>query len=259
MEHLEGRQSVLAALRARQRKFQVILISHGAHVEKLTELLDLAKEMGVPVKSVDRRELDAMAHGQTHGGVVALVGPKPKMSSGELIEVINTIRQPPLLLLIEGIEDARNLGFVLRSAEALGVHAVLIKKHLWDFDPVEIARPASGAYERLPLVKIDAVDPLIDLQRRGLRLYGCIAGAKRTIYDIDLTGPSILAIGGEKRGLSGAVRSLCDHFVTIPTTGEATSLSLSHASAIIMAEAMRQRLVGTNLPAPPTDQRPNPS
>jgi 23S rRNA (guanosine2251-2'-O)-methyltransferase len=248
MEHLEGRQSVLAALRARQRKFEVILISHGAHVEKLTDLLDLAGELGVPVKSVDRRELDAMAHGQTHGGVVALVGPKPKMSSGELTELINSIGRPPLLLLIEGIEDARNLGFVLRSAEALGVHAVLIKKHLWDFDPVEIARPASGAYERLPLVQIDSVDPLIDLQRRGLRLYGCIAGAKRTLYDVNLTGPTILAIGGEKRGLSGAVRSLCDRFVTIPTIGEATSLSLSHASAIIMAEAMRQRRAG-----PPSD------
>src|SRR5437764_9262485 len=127
MEHLEGRQSVLAALRARQRKFQVILIGHGAHVEKLTDLLDLANELNIPVKSVDRRELDAMAHGQTHGGVVALVGPKPKMSSGELTELINTFRQPPLLLLIEGIEDARNLGFVLRSAEPVRVHAVLIK------------------------------------------------------------------------------------------------------------------------------------
>src|SRR5207237_697031 len=83
---------------------------------------------------------------------------------------------------------------------------------LWDFDPVEIARPASGAYERLPLVQIDSVDPLIELQRRGLRLYGCIAGAKRTIYDIDLTGPAILAIGGEKRGLSGAVRALRARF-----------------------------------------------
>ena len=260
MEHLEGRQSVLAALRARQRKFQAILISHGAHVEKLAELLDLANQMNVPVKTVDRRELDAVAHGQTHGGVVALVGPKPKMSSGELIELINNISQPPLLLLIEGIEDARNLGFVLRSAEALGAHAVLIKKHLWDFEPVEIARPASGAYERLPLVQIDSVDPLLDLQRRGLRLYGCIAGAKRTIYDIDLTGPSILAIGGEKRGLSGAVRARCDRFVTIPTTGEATSLSLSHAAAIIMAEAMRQRLARRTIPpAPPSDPPPDPS
>jgi 23S rRNA (guanosine2251-2'-O)-methyltransferase len=256
MEHLEGRQSVLAALQARQRKFQVILVSHGAHMEKFQEVLDLASEMGVPVKAVDRRELDAMAHGQTHGGMVALAGAKPRMSAEELIEVLDKLRTPPLLLLIEGIEDARNLGFTLRSAEALGAHAVLIKKHLWDFDAVEVARPASGAYERLPLVQIDSIDPLVLLQRRGLKVFGCIAGAKRTIYDVQMTAPTILAIGGEKRGLSGAVRSICDRFITIPTVGAGTSLSLSHASCIILAEAMRQRLSQTASPAALEDEAP---
>ena len=252
MEHLEGRQSVLAALRARQRKFQVILVGHGAHVEKFQDVLDLANELGVPVKSVDRRELDAMAHGQTHGGMVALAGAKPRMPIERLTELIDELKMPPLLLLLEGVEDARNLGFTLRSAEALGAHGVLIKKHLWDFDPVEVARPASGAYERLPLVQIDTTDPLMQLQRRGLKLFGCIAGAKRRIYDVDMTGGAILAIGGEKRGLSGAVRSICDQFVTIPTMGEGASLSLSHASSIILAEAMRQRLTNrTASPGPP--------
>ena len=255
MEHLEGRQSILAALHARQRKFQVILISHGAHVEKLQELLDLAAQLNVPVKSVDRKELDAMAHGQTHGGVVALVGAKPRMTADQLLDHLASLKAPPLLLLIEGVEDARNLGFTLRSAEALGVHAVLIKKHLWDFDAVEVARPASGAYERLPLVQIDTTDPLVTLQRRGLKLYGCVAGAKRRIYDVDLTGPAILASGGEKRGLSGAVRSICDRFITIPTAG-ASSLSLSHASSVVVAEAMRQRLLSQTTAAAPPDLLP---
>jgi tRNA G18 (ribose-2'-O)-methylase SpoU len=83
---------------------------------------------------------------------------------------------------------------------------------------------------------------LRQLQRRGLRVYGCVAGAKRSIFDADLARPSELCIGGEKRGLSGAVRSICDRFIGIPTVGAATSLSLSHASAIVMAEAMCQRL-----------------
>jgi 23S rRNA (guanosine2251-2'-O)-methyltransferase len=231
----------MAALNARRRRFEVILISHGAHPQKLTDVIEAAERMGVPIKRVDRAELDAIAHGQTHGGVVALVGPKPRTTIGELLEILDAMREPPLLLLVEGVDDARNLGFTLRSAEALGVHAVLIKKHVWDFDPVEVARPASGAYERMPLVQIDDVSPIQQLQRRGLRLYGCIAGVKRTIYDADLAGPSILAIGGEKRGLSGAVRSICDRLVTIPTMGEGTSLPLSHAAAVAMAEAMRQK------------------
>src|SRR3954462_11237998 len=98
MEHLEGRQSVLAALRARQRKFQVILISHGAHVEKFQDVLDLAAQLGVPVKSVDRRELDAMAHGQTHGGMVALAGAKPRTTVEQMMEIVEALRTPSLLL-----------------------------------------------------------------------------------------------------------------------------------------------------------------
>jgi 23S rRNA (guanosine2251-2'-O)-methyltransferase len=241
MEHLEGRQSVLAALAARQRKFQVILISQGTHDEKVRDVLDAAAAAGVPVRRVDRRELDAMAHGASHGGVVAVASPKPRTSIDELLQFVDSATQPPLLLLLEGVDDARNLGFTIRSAEALGAQAVLIKKHLWDFDSIEVARPASGAYERLPLVQIDDVEPLRQVQRRGVRLLGCIAGARRSLYDADLKIPTLLAIGGEKRGLSGAVRSICDAFLTIPTRSGA-SLSLSHAAAIVLAEAMRQRI-----------------
>jgi 23S rRNA (guanosine2251-2'-O)-methyltransferase len=140
------------------------------------------------------------------------------------------------------VDDARNLGFTLRTADAAGAHAVLIKKHLWDFDPVEVSRPSSGAYERMPLVQIEQVAPLKELQKRGLKIYGCIANAKRTMYEANLRDGCVLAIGGEKRGLSGAVREICDSFITIPMRGHAaSSLSLSHAAAILLAEAMRQR------------------
>jgi 23S rRNA (guanosine2251-2'-O)-methyltransferase len=257
VEHVEGRHSVLAALRARQRRFDVVLVRHDAHAEKVQDVLEQAEQMGVPVRRVDGRELDALAHGSTHGGVLAICSEKPRMSPAELMRMLDSLREPPLLLLLEGVDDARNLGFTLRTADALGVHAVLIKKHLWDFDPTEVARPSSGAYERLPLAQIDDVEPLKQLQRRGLRLYGCIAGAKRTMFDVDLAEPSILAVGGEKRGLSGAVRSICDQFVTIPTPGGA-SLSMSHASAILMGEAMRQRTasvpVETTHDVHPTDE-----
>jgi len=163
VEHLEGRQSVLAALKAGRRKFQAVLISHGAHLDRLQDLIDLAAERGVPVRRADGRELDALAHGATHGGVMAIVTPKPRIGPDELLDLVSGLNEPPLLLLLEGVEDARNLGFTLRSAEAFGVHAVLIKKHLWDLDPVEIARPSSGAYERLPLAQVEA----LRLRRRG--------------------------------------------------------------------------------------------
>jgi 23S rRNA (guanosine2251-2'-O)-methyltransferase len=242
MEHLEGRQSVLAALLARQRKFDVILLKHGIHEDSVREILDAAAAVGAPIRYVQPTELDAMAHGASHGGVIAIVSPKPRMNGGQLLTMLDMIKEPPLLLLLEGVDDARNLGFTLRTADAMGFHAVLIKKHLWDFDPVEVARPASGAYERLPIVQIDDVGPLRLLQHRGISAIGCLATAKRTIHETDLTRGIILAIGGEKRGLSGAVRDICDLFVTIPSKPEPSSLSLSHAGAIVMGEARRQRL-----------------
>ena len=241
MERLEGRQSVLAALQARQRKFEVILVSHQAHEEKLRDLLDLAQQRGIAVKRVDGRELNSMAHGATHGGVIAVCTPKPLTPAAKLPELLQGMANP-MLLLLEGIDDARNLGFTLRSAEALGAAAVLIKKHLWDFDATEVSRPSSGAYERLPLVQIETVEPLDALRRIGFRLIGCVASGKATMHDVDLSGPVILAVGGEKRGLSAAVRDICDQRIRIPMRGgPEASLALSHAAAVVMAEAARQR------------------
>lgn len=241
MEHLEGRQSVLAALQAFQRRFGVILVRRGLYEEKIADVLAAAAARGVAVRRVERAELDAVAHGATHGGVVAICSPKPRLSARDLLDRVARLREPALLLLLEGVDDARNLGFTLRSAEALGAHAVLIKKHLWDFDPVEVARPASGAYERLPLVQIDDLAPLRDLQRRDVAIYGCLAKAKRSMHQTDLRRACVVAIGGEKRGLSGALRAACDGFLTIPTRGGASSLALSHAAALVLAEAFRQR------------------
>jgi 23S rRNA (guanosine2251-2'-O)-methyltransferase len=240
LEHLEGRQSVLAALRARQRRFQVVLVRHDAHEQKVRDVIDVAGQLNVPVRRVAPSELDSLAHGATHGGVLAICSEKPRTTPDQLMELLDHLIEPPLLLLLEGVDDARNLGFTLRTADALGAHAVLIKKHLWDFDATEVARPSSGAYERLPLVQIEEVKLLEELQHRGMRLFGCVAGAKRFMYDVELSAPSILAIGGEKRGLSGAVREICDRFITIPTRAGA-SLSMSHAASILLAEALRQR------------------
>lgn len=253
MVHLEGKQSVIAALNARRRKFDVVLLAHGAHAETHAEVVQAAEAAQVPLKYLSRDQLDAMAHGKSHGGVIGVCTPKPRTTPEQLQALLADLKPPaaPLLLLLEGIDDSRNLGFTLRTAEAMGAHAVLIKKHLWDFDETEVARPSSGAYERLPLVQFEGTELLQDLQRHHhIRLYGCIAGVKRTIYRTRLTQGVCLAIGGEKRGLSGAVRKVCDKFVTIPSVIGAASLSLSAAAAVILGEARRQRLHAESDAAP---------
>jgi 23S rRNA (guanosine2251-2'-O)-methyltransferase len=245
METLEGRVSILAALEARSRKIEVILLRHGLHVDtdEMRPLLQLARELNVPLKYATAEDLNSMAHGATHGGVIARVHAKARWTLEELEKHLSVRSKPPLLVMLEGVDDARNLGFVIRTAEAMGVDALLIKKHLWDLDATEIARPASGAYERLPLVQVSQIKELLPLKKLGIRFYGCLAKAKRTMHDVRMYKPTLIAIGGEKRGLSGAMRDICDRFITIPTLGGASSLSLSHASAIVIAEAARQRRV----------------
>ncbi|HXX93806.1 MAG TPA: RNA methyltransferase [Planctomycetota bacterium] len=225
MEILEGRVSVLAALQARRRAFEAILVRQGTQDESIREILDAAGALQVPVRHVRAEALEARAHGKSHGGILAVASALPAGVAPERVD---------FALLLDGVDDARNLGFTLRSAEAFGVQAVWVRKRSWDFDGGDVSRSSSGAYERLPVVLGEALP-------RGLRLIGCIAGARTRIYDEPLTGPVALAIGGEKRGLSAAVRDRCDALVSIPTVPGAASLSLTHAATVAMAEVARQR------------------
>ncbi len=254
MEQIEGKICVEAALKARQRKILLLVIREGLHHQQIESILNEASQRNIPVKYAPREEIDAMAHGKTHGGIIALAGPKPLTPIETLIELIETKNSshPGALLLLEGIDDSQNLGFTLRSAEALGMDGVLLKKHLWDFDSNAVARASSGAYERLPLVLLEESEKILTrLKARGFVLYGCIANARRTVYEVDLTGPVVLAIGGEKRGLSAAVRSQCDRLISIPMAAKIGSLSLSHAASIVMAEMMRQRWMKFNAKSQP--------
>lgn len=228
MELLEGRICALAALQAGRRVVEELLVKHGIKDDSIRDLLDAAAARNVPVKRVREEALDAQAHAKSHGGVVAVARPLPPAALPAKTDFI---------LFLDGIDDARNLGYAIRSAEAFGVQAVLLRRRAWDFDGGDVSRASSGAYERVPVVVGE------DLPA-GMALIGCLAGAAKTIYDEDLTRPLALAIGGEKRGLSAAVRDRCTSKVTIPTREGSPSLSLTHAAAVAMAEVARQRRGG---------------
>jgi 23S rRNA (guanosine2251-2'-O)-methyltransferase len=242
---------VLPALQNRRRRIQLLVIKQGLPENKISDLLAEAERQKIPVQRLPKNEIEAMVFGKTHGGILALCSPKPAHRMDELIQILCTSGVPPLLLLLEGVEDSQNLGYTLRSAEALGANALLLKKHLWDFDETAVSRASSGAYERMPIVRVEGDGNEIELLRRKhIEIWGCLANAKRTCYEVDLTGPIMLAIGGEKRGLSAAVREKCDGFLRIPMQANSTSLSLSHAASILLAEAMRQRRMKAKNSAP---------
>ncbi len=244
MEQLEGKICVEAALKARQRKFNLIIIRAGMHVASIQSLLEAATQQHIPVKYVPRAEIDTMARGKTHGGVLALATPRPITPIDTLMDELKGRRSDAALLLLEGVDDSQNLGFTIRSAEALGIAAILLKKHLWDFDGAAVSRASSGAFERLPIALFDQPEKILPrFKAMGFKIFGCIANAAKTMYEVDLRPPVILAIGGEKRGLSAAVRSYCSRFIKIPMMVNIGSLSLSHAASIVMAELVRQRLL----------------
>lgn len=239
---LEGQQSVLSALQSRQRKFKVIFVKNSARPEAFVELLAEAERQSIPIKYVSAPEIEQLAQGRSHGGVIALCSPKHPNGFEDLQEFFSRLKTPPLLLLLEGVEDAQHLGYILRTAEALGAQAVLLKKHLWDFDETAVARASSGAFERMPLIRFSEASEMRNLDHFNVKLWGCIANAKRTIYEIDLTAPVVLAVGGEKRGLSGKLRERCHGFVKIPMALQsASSFSLTHAACLLLGEAARQR------------------
>lgn len=245
-QRLEGQQCVLPALQQRRRRIRLLIVKQDLPGHKIAELLSEAERQRIPVQRLPRTQIDAMAFGKTHGGILALCSPRPPATMDELVDIIETSTTPPLILLLEGVEDARNLGYVMRSAEALGAQAVLLKKHLWDFDEAAVSRASAGAYERMPLVKIERGGHELEvLRQKQTTVWGCLAMAKRTCYEVDLTGSVVLAIGGEKRGLSATVRQRCDGFLRIPMRHPATSLALSHAACLLLAEASRQRLLAS--------------
>jgi 23S rRNA (guanosine2251-2'-O)-methyltransferase len=225
LDILEGRACVLAALQSKRRTFEAVLVRLGIKDESVADVLQAAEAIGVRVQRVREEALEARAHGKSHGGIVAVALPLPPAPVPAGLD---------FAVLLDGVDDARNLGYAIRSAEAFGAQAVFLRKRAFDFDGGDVSRSSSGAYERLPVVLGDHVPAT-------LRLVACLPDAGKSLYDEDLKQPVALAIGGEKRGLSAAVRDRCKAFVTIPTVPGAASLSLTQAAAVAMAEVHRQR------------------
>jgi 23S rRNA (guanosine2251-2'-O)-methyltransferase len=239
--HLEGRVSVRAAIDAGRRTIEKILLGDDADPERVADVLATAKAKGIPVRQVRRGEIDEIAPGKSHGGVLAICSERAPDPESALVGILER-EKTPFVLLLDGVDDARNLAFTLRTAEALGVHAALIRRQKWDFDETDLSRTSSGAWERMCIVRADREAEILKrLKARGLALWACVPNVMRTIAQADLRGPVVVGVGGEKRGLSGTVRSICTGFMRIPMKPGSTSLSMSHAAAIVMYEVLRQR------------------
>jgi 23S rRNA (guanosine2251-2'-O)-methyltransferase len=241
LEKIYGVHAVEALLRHHPRRVKHIWLSEGRSEPRLQALLELASQHRVSVGAAERRELDAWVEG-VHQGVVADVSPSQVWGEAMLEELLDRHEGPPLLLVLDGVTDPHNLGACLRTADAAGALAVIVPKDKAATLTPVVRKVACGAAEVIPLVAVtNLARSLEKLQQRGLWVVGTAGEADKEIYQQDLTGPLILVMGAEGKGMRRLTREHCDHLVKLPMAGSVSSLNVSVATGVCLFEAVRQR------------------
>jgi 23S rRNA (guanosine2251-2'-O)-methyltransferase len=229
--------------RSPQRVRQVWLSSSRDAASRLQELRALALQSQIAVVDADDAQLDKLAAGERHQGVIVALAPRAGDPETQLEEALDALGDaPPLLLVLDGVTDPHNLGACLRSADAAGVAAVIVPRdRAAGITPV-VRKVAAGAAETVPLVQVvNLARTLRELKDRGVWLVGTSEDAPRTLYDLDLSGPIALVLGSEGEGMRRLTREACDELVSIPMAGAVESLNVSVATGVALFEAVRQR------------------
>jgi 23S rRNA (guanosine2251-2'-O)-methyltransferase len=250
-ELLYGRNAVREALRARRRRVYRVWVAAGAQLSGLLqEIVQLAGAARVPVEQLERDALDRMVGDARHHGVVAETAPYPYVELNAVADRMAAADHPPLVLLLDYVQDPQNLGTLIRTAEAVGVDGLIIPERRAAGVTPAVVNASSGASEFVSIaVAGNLVRAMKELQKRGLWLMGLetVAGAPWHIQ-ADLTGPLGLVIGSEGSGMSRLVRETCDHFMQLPMLGQVNSLNAAVAGSIALYEVWRQRAAENAVP-----------
>lgn len=242
-ERVYGVHAVEALLRHHPKRVKQLWLAEGRQDPRVQALVQLAGAARVPVGQRERRELDEWAEG-VHQGVVAEVSPSQVWGENFLEELLARGESVPLLLVLDGVTDPHNLGACLRSADAAGVHAVIVPRDKATGLTSVVRKVACGAAEVVPLIQVtNLARSLRELQERGVWIVGTAGEADHDLYQAKLTGPMALVMGAEGKGMRRLTREHCDELVSIPMAGAVSSLNVSVASGVCLFEAVRQRRV----------------
>lgn len=240
-----GRNAVMEALKG-SRSVNKLMIANGSTEGSIKEIIAVAKEKGVNIQYWDRSKLDSIVRGIRHQGVLAQVAPVQYAELEDILQVAKDRNEPPFIVLLDELEDPHNLGAILRTADAAGVHGVLIPKHRSCPLSATVAKTSAGAVEHVPVARVgNLVQTIKKLKQEGLWVAAADMDGK-DYYDTDLTGPLLLIIGSEGQGVGRLVKEQCDFVVRIPMVGKINSLNASVAGSILMYEAMKQRCKAMN-------------
>jgi 23S rRNA (guanosine2251-2'-O)-methyltransferase len=241
MEFIAGKNPVLEALQA-GRPLNKIMLAQGLKRSSVKEIMDLARTRGIPYQFVVREKLDALVAGNIHQGIVAQTGVKEYIDWEEIIEKAQQKGEDPFIVLLDGLEDPRNLGAILRTAEAVGVHGVIIPKHRSVSLTTTVARSSAGAVEYVPVARVTNLPLVMErLKEKGCWIVGAAPQAEQKYFEADLKGPLVVVLGSEGKGMGKLVKEKCDFLVSIPMLGQVNSLNVSVAGALLFYEIIRQR------------------
>lgn len=239
MAKIAGRNPVTEAIRA-GRPIDKVLIQDGAG-GAADRVRKLALENGIPVETVPKKDIDKLAAGENHQGIVAFASSHDYASVDDILAAAEKSGEPPFIVVLDGIEDPHNLGAILRSAECAGAHGVVIPKRNACGLTETVSKSSAGAVEYVPCAKVTNIArTLDDLKERGIWIYACDMDGE-TYYKQDMTGPCAIVIGAEGKGISRLVKEKCDFTVSMPLMGKIQSLNASNAACVLMYEIRRQR------------------
>lgn len=244
MEILAGRNAVCEALLAQRRRIDKVILSMGVReTGSVDQILRLCQQSEVPVLRVERRELAELAGGLNHQGVAAQVSSYPYVDFSDLLAISTERREHPFLLALDSLQDPQNVGSILRTGEAVGVHGAILPRRRSAHVSPAVSRASSGAVEHLSISLVTNLARSLDeLRAKGIWVVGVEDHPRATDYrDVDLDLPLVIVLGSEGRGMRRLVADKCDLLLRIPMRGHINSLNVSVAGSIVLYQAWNAR------------------
>ena len=240
-----GLHAVDRLLERSPERLRRVSVLAGRRDRRLAELLERIEPLAIPVEEVPRQTLDRLAAGGAHQGIVAGFLGRDPLPEGALTELLEGANGPPLLLVLDGVQDPHNLGACLRTADATGVTAVIAPRDRAAGLNATVRKVACGAAETVPFVQVtNLARTLRRLKEAGVWIVGTSDDAPQSVFEAQLAGPLALVLGAEGRGLRRLTRDHCDLLVSLPMRGEVESLNVSVAAGVCLYFALARRLAG---------------
>lgn len=235
-----GRNAVAEALKS-GRPAEYILVEKGEHTGSVIPIIKKCKELGIPVKEADRKKLDFMCGQSSHQGVILVSSAKEYSTVDDILSSAKDKGEDPFIVILDKIEDPHNLGAIIRSAEAAGVHGIIIPERRSVGLNYTVGKSSAGALEYVPVARVANITSVIkELKKSGIWIYAADMDGE-DYRKVDFSGPCAIVVGSEGSGISRLVKENCDKTVSIPMKGKINSLNASVAASVLMFEAARSR------------------